>query len=176
MEPNRAGKGYAIWLMPEEPVYSESTGVLLSLSRECSMPAFEPHVTLLAGITAPEHETVSLCAKLASVLSSFEVRLTTIDFLEEYYRSIFVRVAETDAIMLANGKAREVFGLRVEAPYLPHLSLLYGDVPLDVKKAIAAELGSPFARSFQASSIHLYSVAGPVSRWRLVRTFDFALS
>lgn len=172
MELNRAGKGYAIWLMPEEPVYSELAGVILALSRERSTPAFEPHVTLLAGITAPEQDTISLCAKLAGLLSPLEVQLATIDFLDEYYRSIFVRVAETAALMRSNRKTREVFGLPGQPPYMPHLSLLYGDVPLDVKKAIAAKLGSQLARSFQASSVHLYFVAGPVSRWRRVGTFD----
>lgn len=170
MDQRTAATHYALWLMPTGQAYRRLARRILSLSRQYSTPRFEPHVTLLSGITAPEQEAHSLSATLAGRLEPLEIRLAEIGFLDEYFRCLFLRVLPTDALMNAHQAAKEVFGLRKQPPYMPHLSLIYGNLPIDVKKKIAS--GPSTGLSFEVSSIHLYSVSGPLADWRPAGTFS----
>jgi 2'-5' RNA ligase superfamily len=165
-----AGNGYALWLMPGGQTYRQLARRILAFSRRHSTPRFEPHVTLLSGIILPEPEAVSRAATLARRLTPFEVRLDEVAFAEEYFRCIFLCVMPADALLEAHQAACEVFGLCDQPTYTPHLSLMYGSLPPEVKKRIAA---GPSARlSFQAVRLHLYSVNGRPDVWRPAGTFN----
>jgi 2'-5' RNA ligase len=144
---------------------------ILDLSREYAAPAFEPHVTLAGGIVGPAREVASKMAELARRISPFTVRLTEVDFLDEYFRCLFVRVATTHAIMKANQAAREVFSLDKQPAFMPHLSLLYADLPSGVKERIVASLGRRFELEFKVSRLHLYLIKGEAAVWRRVARF-----
>jgi 2'-5' RNA ligase len=161
--------GYALWLIPAGQTYLHLARKILSLSRRYSTPCFEPHVTLASGINVPEHEALIHSAALASRLEPFEIRLAEIDFLDEYFRCLFVRVMPTDGLINAHQAAKEVFSLGKQPPFMPHLSLMYGNFPIDVKKKIAS--GPSVDVSFEVSRVHLYSVNGPPADWRQAGTF-----
>jgi 2'-5' RNA ligase len=170
MDQQSAAAGYALWLMPAGQTHRHLARRIVSLSRQYTTPRFEPHVTLLSGITVPEQEALSRSATLASRLDPFEIRLAGIDFLDEYFRCLFVRVIPTDAVINAHQAAKEVFGLPNPPAYMPHLSLMYGNPPIAVKKKIAS--GSSIDLSFEVSRIHLYAVNGPPADWRQAGTFS----
>lgn len=170
MDQHPAGTGYALWLMPGGQTYRHLARRILEFSRRHSTPRFEPHVTLFSGITLPEPEAISHAATLARRLAPFEVRLGEVDFTDEYFRCLFLCVLSADALLEAHKTACEVFGLRDQQPYTPHLSLMYGSLPLEVKKRIAA--GPSAHLSFQASRLHLYSVNGRPDVWRPAGTFN----
>jgi 2'-5' RNA ligase len=162
--------GYAIWLMPTGPAYRHLARRILALSRQYSTPRFEPHVTLLSGIALPEEDAVNRCAALARLLEPFEVRLGAIDFSDEFFRCLFFHVMPADAVIRAHQQGGEVFGLRTQPPYMPHLSLMYGSLPAETRKRLAAD--PPSGLSFQASRLYLYSVNGPPEDWRPAGSFS----
>src|SRR5207245_1586674 len=108
----------------------------------------EPHVTLLGRISGPERKIVSKSAELAQRISPFATRLTRVDYLDRYYQCVFVRVAARDPLVKAHRAAREVFGLEKSPAFMPHLSLIYGDLARDFKEKIVAELGWKFELAF----------------------------
>jgi 2'-5' RNA ligase len=150
-------------------------GTILDLSRQYTAPAFEPHVTLAGGIVGPAREVASKMADLARRIAPFTVRLTELDFLDEYFRCLFVRVATTHPIMKANKVARAVFSLERRPAFMPHLSLLYADLPLGVKERIIASLGRRFELEFKVSGLHLYLIKGEAAAWRRVARFGLGL-
>lgn len=166
-----AGKGYAIWLMPEEPMFSLLAGEISRLSQEHSTPPFDPHVTLLGGITLPEEKALAGSVSLAGLLKPFRMELGTIGYLDEYFRCLFVRVLSDDAITKAHQAACKAFGLP-DTPYMPHVSLAYGKLRLNAKKRIAEGLGSLSGRMVDTRRLMLYRVSGPLHEWKRVERFD----
>ena len=161
--------------MPTGEVRQRLAGTILDLSREYAAPAFEPHVTLAGGIVGPAREVASKMAELARRIQPFTIRLTELDFLDEYFRCLFVRVATTHPIMKANKVARAVFHLEKQPAFMPHLSLLYADLPSDVKERIVTPLGRRFELEFKVSGLHLYLTKSEPAAWRRVARVGLGL-
>jgi len=149
---------YSLWLMPKGEVRRRLAEAILDLSREYSTPGFEPHVTLAGGIVGPAREVALRMKDLARRIPPFAVRLTTVDGLEDYFRCLFMRVAQAHPVMSANAAAREIFRLPNQPSFMPHLSLLYGNLPCSVKDKIIASLTRRFELEFKATALHLYLI------------------
>jgi len=171
MRPHLKPSHYSLWLMPTGEVRQTLAAAILDLSREYAAPTFEPHVTLAGGIVGPAREVASKMADLARQIPPFTIRLTEVDFLDEYFRCLFLRVAATYPIMKANKLARAVFNLEKQPAFMPHLSLLYADLPSGVKERIVASLGRRFELEFKVSSVHLYLIKGEAAVWRRMARF-----
>lgn len=164
-------KGYSLWLMPAGDVYDRLKGLISRLSRRYSTPDFEPHVTLLSEIPGPEDEIVSKTARLASVIGPYKIELSRVEYLNEYFRCLFLRAKETDEVMRANREARRIFGRETDPEYMPHLSLMYGDFPPRTKEKIIEEIGKEISAGFGVESIHLFSTSGEPEDWYRVKEF-----
>lgn len=55
--------------------------------------------------------------------------------------------------------------------YIPHLSLMYGNFPSELKEKIIAEIGKDFNMNFEIKSIHLFSTLGEPEDWYRVKEF-----
>ena len=159
--------------MPSGEAYDRLARVIIELGHKYQAPVFEPHVTLLAGIPGPEELVVGQCQRLAAMVESYSIQLTKLDQLDEFYRCVFVRVLETGPVMETNLKARDLFGLELGLPYMPHLSLLYGKFPEATKRQIIHSLEEPCDLKFQANSMFLIDGRGSPPDWRKVREFAF---
>lgn len=166
------GKGYALWLMPKEPMFSLLAGKISRLSHEYSTPRFDPHLTLLSEITGQEQEIRAKSGALASSFTPIKAELGGIGYLDEYFRCLFIKVVPTSAFIKANQAAQEAFEMRNKQLYMPHLSLVYGRMRLETKKKIAAEFGSLSGQTLEWNQVKLYSVVGPLDDWKCIETYD----
>ncbi len=156
---------YSIWIQPTGEVCSELSDIISRLSREYSTPAFEPHITLLGELVGQEEELVSRTRQLAIQLHPYVVELEDVDGLDEFYRCLFVHIKETDPVMAANAQARKLFRRKSDGKYMPHLSLLYGDLKPTTKEEIKASLGKTIRWNFPVDRIHLVSTYGNTKDW-----------
>jgi 2'-5' RNA ligase len=175
LRPHQKASSYSLWLMPTGEVRQRLAGAILDLSREYAAPAFEPHVTLAGGIVGSVREVAAKMRDLARRIPPFPVRLAEVDGLDDYFRCLFVRVATTHPLMEANKAGREAFHLRQQPTFMPHLSLLYGDLPSNVKGRIIASLGRRLELEFKVRSLHLYLIKGAPAAWRRVASFGLGL-
>lgn len=166
-------ESYALWLIPQGTLYEETEKIIAELAKEFSAPAFHPHVTLLGGISGNEEEIVRLCSRLAKALRPFSIKLTTIDYLDDFYRCLYIRVEESKVIKEANAKAKEILGQNAACPYMPHLSLLYGNLSPSTKERIISSLDEIFEREFSVDRFFLVSLAGEPEVWNAVKEFPF---
>jgi 2'-5' RNA ligase len=166
-----AGNRYSLWLMPRGDAYERLAPVLHELSAACGAPEFPPHVTLLGGIVGARRDIVRQSAGLAERIRPFTIRLERIDYLDEYFRCLFVRAATTKPLREAHRIARGVFDHRREPAFMPHLSLLYGDFNRSTKEGLIARLGSRVNLELKVRSLHLYSTYGEPHHWRCIETF-----
>lgn len=167
-------KKYSLWLMPSGELYAELRSLIEGLSDRYGGPRFEPHITLLGGLTGPEGELLARASELAAFVRPHPVRLTKVEYLDEYYRCLYIRVQETPEVARTHQMAQVLFRRLDDRAFLPHLSLLYGDFPAGAKEAIVEELGGEFGRSFDLRSIHLYATSGPPEDWYPVREFPLS--
>lgn len=157
--------------MPAADVSDRLAKVMHRLSRRCGAPNFPPHVTLLGRCVGTRQEIIDASARVAAGLRPLIIRLGKIDFLDEYFRCLFVRTALTKPLRMAHQAVRKAFGRKREPAFMPHLSLLYGDFPTSLKEAVIAESGPRLDLEFEARSLYVYRTQGAPRQWRRVASF-----
>lgn len=164
-------KGYTLWLMPKDKIYKKFAKLIKKLGREYGGPIFEPHVTLLGDIELPEEEMVRKTDQLVHGQKPFPITLRQIDYQDFYFRTLFVRAEITEPLQALHNLAKKIFEKEIP-PFMPHLSILYGNFPQAVKDEIINKIGKDQTVQFDVSSIHLIK-GGEVEEWRIVKEFPF---
>ena len=150
---------YALWIVPEGAAYNLTDGYITRLSQTYNLPKFEPHVTLLGGIRAPD---TSALRTLTRGLPPFRIRLAhQPQYLDEYFRCLFLKAHETPALMETFAQASRLFGYQSK-PYFPHLSLAYGNLPLETKHEMIRGLGEIPEIEFEARHLSLTHILSAI--------------
>ncbi len=165
-------KGYTLWLMPKDKNYQRFANLIKRLAREYNAPVFEPHVTLLGDIELPEAEMIKRTQQLVQGQKSFAVTSKQIDYEDFFFRALFVRAELTEPLQNLHNLAKKIFEMNI-FPYMPHLSLLYGDYPQEIKEKIIQEIGREQSAQFEINSIFLIK-GGKVKVWKIVQEFNFS--
>ena len=170
---NKPLKEYSLWLEPKGKEYDELKNIIVDFSVETQSPLFDPHVTLLGGITMPVEKIMEKMKILIERKRTITLSLTAIDSTDLYYKSVFLECEKTNELMELNHEAQKLFAQAQE--YNPHLSLLYSNIS-QIKKdllleKISHELVLPL--SFRANSLSLWKAFGRADEWQ--RVYDLFL-
>ncbi len=157
--------------MPSGNIHAELRELIAQLSQRYAGPVFPPHLTLLGNLSGSEKELIIQTQALAARTRPFPVILTTAGYLSEYFQCVFLQAEATSALLEANRLARNLFQLRQDPEFAPHLSLLYGIINTRTKQQIIASIGPEFPRSFMVHTVYLFSTAGDPKDWRQVEQF-----
>ncbi|BDS12274.1 haloacid dehalogenase [Aureispira anguillae] len=163
---------YTLWLMPDEAAYQKLSRLIVDLSTTHDTPTFEPHVTLLSGIIDKETIAIQKAEELANSLIPVSATLTRIEFLEVYYRCLFFCTNQSEDLMEARTLAEEIFEHTQINPFIPHVSFLYGSLPIFQKEAIIGALGDSFFMDFRMPKLRLVETRRTPEHWRLMAEFD----
>ena len=163
---------HSLWLKPTSSIYQELVKIIENLSGKYSAPIFEPHVTLIGGLTDSEDNIIKKILRLINLVKPIKIKLTRIGCLNEYYRCLFLIAEETGSLINANLKTREIFGHMQNAKFLPHLSLLYGNFDTKLKEEIIKSLRDEFDIEFEARSIYLVSTRNKPKDWYEIKKFS----
>lgn len=166
-------KGYSLWIIPEDAVYEKYRSVINSLSLKFATPVFEPHITLCGQIEISKDEILKKTAELAKSVKPFPVLLSGFDMQTSYYRALYVTVEISQHIINTYEKTLKMFNIMKKPPYIPHLSLLYGNLPHNIKQTIVEDITGYDTASFTAGSVHVVSTSGNIYEWCRVREFPF---
>jgi len=156
---------FSIWFMPRGEIADELSTMIMKLSREHSTPVFKPHVTLIGGINLPSAAAIARADELAAQIKPFDVTLSRLEHRDHYFRSVFIKAKKTGPLMEANSVARAFYGQKDNEEYLPHLSLLYGNLDSQTRQRVIQNLGSVMNITFRASEIFLYYTGGEPASW-----------
>jgi 2'-5' RNA ligase len=163
---------YSLWFEPTGDIAYKLQERIKKLSKKHQTPVFPPHVTLLGSINTSETVAVSLTNTLASPMSPFDLELTKAGYQNTFYQSLFVHVAKTAELEEVRKRACRLFELD-EVEYMPHLSLLYGDLSQKEKQLILNLIGREFYIQFTVKSIVLMKTDDKVDQWKRVHTAVF---
>lgn len=167
--------GYALWFVPEDPVFEKTSQVIQELSARYSSPNFEPHISLLGVWEGSESIAAEKAERTAQGLSPFHVRFDSIGSLDYYFRNLFIRLEDSPELTHAYEYAHHVFGIQKPAPFMPHLSLYYGNLPVQEKEALAKELETQFKHmTLIIKNLSLYFISSDLNEWRCIKTLPLA--
>lgn len=158
-------RGLSLWLVPEGAAAARLTGCIEGLAHARGTPGFAPHVTLLGGVLRPEPDVRRACAALARTLRPLSIRLGPVEARDDYFRRVFVRVAETGPLRRARAAAGRTLGV-VDGDFMPHLSLVYGKLAGARMAAALREASAVSGRAFVARRLELWRTVGEVRQWR----------
>lgn len=170
-----ASSTYALWLQPNGDIAYKLQERIKKLSKKYNTPIFAPHVTLISSLTASETELVSLTNTLASSLHPFELILTKAGYQNNFYKSLFIHIKNNGVLNEMHETACQLFDQPDPAPYLPHLSLLYGDLDRNEKERILNIIGREFHIHFSVNSIVLMKIEDRPEQWKKIETAVFKL-
>jgi len=151
----RVGVSYHLWVKPSGEAYTRLAVLIQDLAKEIKGPVFEPHVTLLGNVTGEEQALIGQTKKLATALEPFQITLGAPDYRETYFQCLFLHAVEMDALLHAHTLAREVFTHEPLASYMPHLSLVYGAYPVELKRKAIDGLPEDLPGSFGINAVSL---------------------
>ncbi len=159
------------WLVPAAGSQRDRLVATIDrLAATCGTPRFPPHVTMLATFECSEDLAVRALASLAAGVPPVDLTLAAIGHEETYFRSLYLR-AEPSAQLLALREAGQRAWALDPSPYLPHLSLLYSDIPEKDKHSLVQRVGIRLPLTVRFDAVELWS-RDPrgVCRWyRIVR-------
>ena len=159
------GVGCSLWIVPEAEVGQRLGALIRDLARRFGGPVFEPHVTLLAGVPGPAAQVVARTQQILRSSPSLDIRFAGPEAGDTYFRCLYLRVEPTPELQALHERAREEFGRQGEAPFFPHLSLLYAPPPAP---PIIDEIRRSPPGGFRAARIDVFSTEGEVARWHRV--------
>ena len=94
-----------LWLMPDKKTYLKIGQLIAELSSVHNTPRFEPHVTLISGITDDVETALLKTQKLAADNNILKASLTGVEYLEYFYRCLFFRTDDSEDIFHLRDKA-----------------------------------------------------------------------
>ena len=160
--------GVSLWLVPEGPEAQATTALIGELSARFGTPSFLPHVTLLGGLAVDAATAVERARALASTLRDFSVRFEGLEHSADYFRALIVRVAPDLPVLDARRRAQMAFPSEPVGPFVPHLSLLYGSLPVETRRHLAAEVRESAPEAMVLSRLDVVATEGLTSEWRLL--------
>ncbi|MBI2315141.1 2'-5' RNA ligase family protein [Candidatus Daviesbacteria bacterium] len=166
-------KGHTLWLMPSGQTYERFADLIKKPAMEYNAPVFQPHITLLGEFMQLQDECIQKTKKLVTGQKPFVVNLQEIGFQDYFFRTLFVYAHKTSPLQNLHNKAKEIFQMQDIPSYMPHLSLLYGNFPQDVKNKIIQKIGKNQSAQLEINSVYLVK-GGEIKDWQIISGFPLA--
>lgn len=162
---------YSLWVVPEEKLFSEFKSLISHYSEQLGTPLFHPHMTLLGEIESSEKDFVTQCKKLANFLKPFEMKLGDVEISSTYYQCVFARVRTSDKLLEAYEATCDLFGIEDERVFMPHVSIVYGDVTARERHSIAQEIQIT-NKTMRFDTLQLVTAGGGPSEWKIFESLS----
>jgi 2'-5' RNA ligase len=164
-------QGTALWLVPDGPEAQAMSALIGELSARFGTPTFAPHVTLLAVQGSEAQAVLEGGRELARSIQDFSVRFDGLEHSADYLRALVVRIAPDLPILDARRRAQAAFPSEPVGPFVPHLSLLYGSLPVETRRHLTAEVRESAPASIVLRGLQVMSIDGTPGEWRPLGRF-----
>lgn len=164
---------YSLWLEPDGNVAHRLQEKIRKLSNKYNTPMFEPHVTLIGTLEQSLPELIQLTDMLAGSLEPLELLLTKTGCGNTFYQSVFVHVDNSKGLRSARRLACRLFNVDDPEDYMPHLSLMYGDMTREEKERILNLMEREYQMRFTVRYVRLVKTEGLPEEWKKVHSAVF---
>jgi hypothetical protein len=125
------------WLVPAPPFHQVFTEVIDLLARELDAAPFEPHVSLYVDRKRADEDVAALLLDVTAGIDEITLVAVSTEHTEAFYKTLFVAFAPDSRPHILMHRLRERSANPVDFPLVPHLSLLYKDVPRETRARLA---------------------------------------
>lgn len=157
-------RGTALWLLPPPEVRAQYASVIDELSERYGTARFEPHLTLVSGVPM-DHSVEAAAHALQPLLREVEIHPLRVVVGDGYYRCIVIEVAARGALVAARREAERLLGLE-QREFWPHVSVVYGELPVEAKRQIVAGLAKFPLQPFPAAALEAVDIHENPAAWR----------
>lgn len=157
---------FTVWLVPSGETGERLRELIEALARENGGPAFAPHLTLVGGLRGAGGELAAKLVGLGPTFRPVERRLQDPAIGDTYHQCVLLDVGRTEPLAGLRSAVQTALGAR-DSAFRPHVSLVYGDLPAERRREIAAD---PRVVSLEqevcwAERLERWAVEGPTDRW-----------
>jgi 2'-5' RNA ligase len=165
--------GISLWMCPGGAAGEACTKIIQELAQEYGTFAdFIPHITLVAALLIDN--AVEQTRKVATMIAPYEFEIEEASDRDAYFQSVFFKMKTSPTVVQNNQIARQVFQERQrDPPYMPHLSLVYGNLKPQQKERIKRELCEKLKwipKKMMVDAIQVWSTRGHVEGWYCIET------
>lgn len=166
---------YSLWLLPEETINQKYQKIISDIASSYHRQEFKPHITLIKNLELKEEEVLYFTNELIKWLKPTKTKLIEFGFSDRKYRSLYITVLKTQELLKAHDKANKIFEHK-EEPFIPHLSIVYGELLLDDKLNIIKNLKPITKESFILNKLVVYDTTEEnADLWKEVGFYNLKL-
>ncbi|KAL5732010.1 hypothetical protein ACHQM5_004678 [Ranunculus cassubicifolius] len=153
---------YSVWGIPANEVTERLKKVMVNLRYEFGGPEFEPHVTVVGAIELTEEDAIKKFHAACNGVKSYTVNVKEVSTGTFFYQCVYLLLHPSKEVVEVSAFSSKQFGFISATPYMPHASLLYGDLTDEEKQKAKAK-----AETFDAT---ISDFSFPITRLALYKT------
>ena len=111
------------------------------------------------------------CKKIVAQHHSFDLSLGEIAYSESYFRNLYVLANPNAELDRLYQKSKKLLKSKADVPYMPHVSLLYGNLNQTQQQALQRELSNSYPEIFECQRLDIFNATGDVIQWHLIESF-----
>jgi 2'-5' RNA ligase len=111
----------------------DAVRITADLAQSLQVGDLRPHACMWACNKLPKDARPIVKAHAALYAQAYRLDFQDVSYGKIFHQCVYVRCKPSDAAMVAAKRTRQAFGHPTDAEYMPHLSLLYSDIPSDTR-------------------------------------------
>ncbi|WCJ27283.1 RNA ligase/cyclic nucleotide phosphodiesterase family protein [Euphorbia peplus] len=125
---------YSVWGAPPEDAVQRFENLMDGLRSEFGGPKFQAHVTVVGAVSLTEQDALDKFRSACNGVKAYTATVNRVATGTFFYQCVYLLLHPTDEVVKASAHSSEHFGYKSETPYMPHMSILYGDLTESEKK------------------------------------------
>lgn len=114
-----------------------------TLAKTYAAPFFEPHVTIYAGLYAPQDNPETLLQRATAGIQRVRLRVNTLLYTDMFTKTLFVQFHPCAILETISEALRRAAAAPSAYSLNPHLSLIYKQISTEVKQHLVSSLHIP---------------------------------
>jgi 2'-5' RNA ligase len=161
----------SIWLIPAPEDAQYIQAIINNLAATYQAPVFDSHCTLYSPTDLPATEVKQMLEQSANNMKSFYVKKAAISHMENIWKTIFIELLRSPELEQLQQAVISQFPNGQPYEFLPHISLLYKEMPDKKKEDIIRNL--QVKNSFKMDKIAAVRTGPNVDNWATVVEIPF---
>jgi len=161
----------SIWLIPAPEDAQYLQAIINNLAATYEAPVFDSHCTLYSPTDLPATEVKKILKQSANNMKSFYVKKAMISHTENIWKTIFIELLRSPELEQLQQAVISQFPKGQPYEFLPHISLLYKEIPDKKKEDIIRNL--QVKNSFKMDKIAAVRTGPNVDNWATVVEIPF---
>lgn len=165
---------YTLWLVPPIEVMAECQSIIDEYGKKYLIHTFQPHITLTGGIRPEKNHLIELIESVLDDVKPLDITIPEISISTTFFQCVFARVTPTPQLLDLHVALRSACNIVAEDFFMPHMSLVYGDLPSIEKQHISNQIVFPTTH-FTCNTVYLVDgQSKDISTWKRIKEFKLS--